>query len=139
MTVLGLVTGPASALVAGGVASYPVTDLVELADRSHRYEAHYTDTLVAPRAPGDPVLHERSPIRRAAQLACPLLLLHGMDDPVVPYEGTVAFAAAVRAAGGDVTMELFDGEGHGFSEPDSVRREDAVIRAFLDRVVPPTG
>ena len=136
MTVLGLITGPAAALVAGGVASFPVTDLVELADRSHRYEAHYTDTLVAPRAPGDQVLRQRSPIHRAADLACPLLLLHGMEDPVVPYEGTVAFATVVRAAGGDVTLELFDGEGHGFAEPDTVRREDAAIRAFLDRAVP---
>lgn len=135
MTVLGFVTGDASSLVAGGVAAYPVSDLVELAERSHRYEAHYTDTLVAPRAPGDPVLRERSPLRRARHLRRPLLLHHGTEDPVVPFEGTVAFAEAARAAGGDVELELFDGEGHGFSDPDAQRREDASIRAFLDRVV----
>lgn len=136
MTVLGVVTGAEAALVAGGVAAYPVTDLVELADRSHRYEAHYTDTLVAPRAPGDAVLHGRSPSRRAAELRRPLLLHHGTEDPVVPFEGTVAFADAARRAGADVELELFEGEGHGFSDPDAQRREDASIRAFLDRVVP---
>ncbi len=35
-------------LVAGGIASYPVSDLADLAVRSHRLEAHYTDTLVGP-------------------------------------------------------------------------------------------
>ncbi|MFV0309176.1 MAG: S9 family peptidase [Desertimonas sp.] len=135
MTVLGLLTGDGAGLVAAGVAAYPVTDLVELAERSHRYEAHYTDTLVAPRRLGDAVLHQRSPRRRAADLRRPLLLHHGTADPVVPCEGTIAFAAAARAAGGDVELELFEGEGHGFRDPDAQRREDASIRAFLDRVV----
>lgn len=139
MTVLGMVTGPAAELVAAGVAAYPVTDLVELAERSHRYEAHYTDTLVAPRTPGDPVLHQRSPVRWAGRLARPLLLYHGLEDPVVPFEGTVAFADLARRAGGDVELELFDGEGHGFSDPDAQRREDVLISAFLDRVVPSPG
>lgn len=139
MTVLGLLMGDTAELVAAGVAAYPVTDLVELADRSHRFEAHYTDTLVAPRAPGDPVLRERSPLRRAAELRRPLLLHHGTEDVVVPVEGTIAFAAAARAAGADVELELFEGEGHGFADPDAQRREDASLQAFLDRVVPSTG
>lgn len=134
MTVLGLVTGAHAKLVAGGIAAYPVTDLVELAERSHRYEAHYTDTLVAPRAPGDPVLRQRSLTAHAGRVARPLLMLHGTEDPVVPFEGTVEFAGAARSAGADVELHLFDGEGHGFTDPANQRREDEVMAAFLARV-----
>jgi len=133
--VLGLVTGEAAALVAGGIAAYPVTDLVELADRSHRYEAHYTDTLVAPRV-REQVLRDRSPLARAARVRRPLLLTHGTDDPVVPFEGTVAFADRARSAGADIELVLFDGEGHGYSDPANQEREYELMAAFLDRVVP---
>ena len=134
MAVLGMVIGAAAALVAGGVAAYPVTDLVELADRSHRYEAHYTDTLVAPRDRED-VLRARSPSARAAMVARPLLLTHGTEDPVVPFEGTVAFADAARAAGADIELALFDGEGHGYSDPANQQQEYDLMAAFLERVV----
>jgi dipeptidyl aminopeptidase/acylaminoacyl peptidase len=138
-TVLGVVTGPHAALVAGGVAAYPVTELVELAERSHRFEAHYTDTLVAPRDDVD-VLRARSMARRAGDLARPLLLLHGTEDPVVPFEGTVAFADAARQAGADVELHVFEGEGHGFADPANQLREYDLIARFLARVVPePVG
>jgi len=132
MTVLGLLTRHAD-LVAGGVASYPVTDLIELGKRSHRFEAHYTDTLVAPAAEQE-VLRRRSPLADANLVRGPLLLLHGTDDPVVPASSTVEFAEAVRAAGGDVELELFDGEGHGFRDPANQLREYELVAAFLARV-----
>jgi dipeptidyl aminopeptidase/acylaminoacyl peptidase len=133
--VLGLLTSAHADLVAGGVAAYPVTDLIELAERSHRFEAHYTDTLVAPRHRED-VLRERSMSGRAGQVRRPLLLLHGTDDPVVPVEGTVVFADAARRAGADVELHLFEGEGHGFSDPANQLREYELITNFLARVVP---
>jgi len=135
MTVLGMVTADAPAgLLAGGVATYPVTDLVELADRSHRYEAHYTDSLIAPRAQED-VLRARSLSARAGLVRRPLLLTHGTQDPVVPFEGTVAFADAARSAGADVELMLFDGEGHGYTDPANQQREYELMAAFLARVV----
>lgn len=133
-TVLGLLTSEHAELLAGGVAAYPVTDLIELADRSHRFEAHYTDTLVAPRAQED-VLRERSMSGRADRVRRPLLLLHGTDDPVVPVEGTIVFADAARRAGADVELHVFDGEGHGFSDPTNQLREYELITDFLGRVV----
>lgn len=133
MTVIGLLIEH-PALVAGGMASSPVTDLVDLADRSHRFEAHYTDTLVAPRSDVQ-ALRARSPLSRAASVARPLLLMHGTDDPVVPIESTVEFAGAVRRAGGDVELHVFDGEGHGFRQHDNKRREYELMTAFADRVV----
>ncbi len=68
-------------------------------------------------------------------VARPLLLTHGTEDPVVPFEGTVAFADAARAAGADVELVLFEGEGHGYADPANQQREYDLMAAFLDRVV----
>jgi dipeptidyl aminopeptidase/acylaminoacyl peptidase len=61
-----------------------------------------------------------------------VLLLQGTDDRVVPATDTIAFADTLRAAGGDVTLQLYEGEGHGGWKPDA--RADAIGRifAFLD-------
>lgn len=134
LTVLGVLADHAE-LVAGGVAVYPVTDLADLADRSHRFEAHYTLTLVGPLEDVDRY-RERSPLHRAERIAGPLLVLHGSEDPVVPVDQSVALVDAVRAAGGDVELHVFDGEGHGFRAPEAQRAEYRLIGDFLGRVVP---
>ncbi len=70
LTALG-VLGRHHGLAAGGVVLYPVTDLVVLAEHSHRFEAHYTIGLVGPLAETE-LYAERSPLsycdtdRRAA-------------------------------------------------------------------------
>ena len=45
LTVLGVMADHPD-LVAAGVASYPVSDLAALVEATHRFEAHYTETLV---------------------------------------------------------------------------------------------
>jgi dipeptidyl aminopeptidase/acylaminoacyl peptidase len=120
------------------VASYPVCDLADLAGRSHRFERHYNDSLIGP--PDDPAtataLAERSPVHHPDPLAAtPLLLLHGSDDPVVPVDQTARLAVAVREAGGDVELCVYDGEGHGFRQPANQRDEYARIGRFLQRVM----
>ncbi|NQY56390.1 MAG: S9 family peptidase [Ilumatobacteraceae bacterium] len=124
-------------LVAGGIASYPVSDLADLAERSHRLEAHYTDTLVGPAS--DVAAFQRlSVIHRAGQITKPLLVFHGSDDPVVPAEHTEALVAAIGHNGhGDcVEHVVYEGEGHGFRDPANVADEYARMAAFLERVIP---
>lgn len=125
-------------LVAGGVTSYPVSDLRALAAVTHRFEAHYTHTLVAP-DDGSPTSEaafvELSPVHRAQRITKPLLLMHGTDDPVVPIEQSRRLVAAISAAGGTVEFVVYDDEGHGFRHPDTVSDEYARTEAFLDRLL----
>jgi dipeptidyl aminopeptidase/acylaminoacyl peptidase len=122
-------------VVHGIVASYPVTDLRALAAETHRFEAHYSDTLIGTLPDCAATYRARSPITHAAALRTPMLVLQGRDDVVVPASHVIAFVDAVRAAGGDVELQLYDGEGHGFSQPTT--RADAFRRTddFLARTV----
>ncbi len=58
-------------------------------------------------------------LQRVASLECPLLVMHGRSDTVVPPEHARAIAAA---AAGPVRLELFEGVGHRFEEPGALGR-----------------
>lgn len=138
LTALGVLSDHGD-LVAGGVTSYPVSDLRALTEVSHRFEAHYTDTLVAPNdgsAESDAAFATLSPIGRADQITAPLLVMHGSDDPVVPISQSERLVDTIRRGGGDVEFVVYDGEGHGFRQPDNVADEYRRTEEFLDRVVP---
>ncbi|MEO7369876.1 MAG: prolyl oligopeptidase family serine peptidase, partial [Ilumatobacteraceae bacterium] len=135
-TALGMIAARPD-LVAAGIVAYPVTDLADLAERSHRFERHYSDTLVGAMPASAPLYRDRSPFHFAERLAgTPLLVMHGDSDPVVPVEQSVAFAQRCRAAGGDVELVVYEGEGHGFRRPENQLDEYRRARAFLATYVP---
>ena len=120
-------------LVAAVIALYPVTDLLDLAATTHRFESGDLSRLVG-RLPGarDSYI-ARSPITHAADVRAPLLLLQGDDDRVVNAERTSAFADARRDAGGIVEYHMYAGEGHGWRRTETVADELARIGTFLSR------
>lgn len=123
-------------LFAAVVTPYPVTDLLDLAQRSHRFEAHYSDSLIGPLPAATSVYRERSPITHAERYKRPLLILHGDADPVVPVEQSQRFAERVGAAGGNVELHVYEGEGHGFRQRSNQLDEYQCIAGFLARHVP---
>lgn len=123
--------------VAAAVVSYPVSDLADLAERSHRYERHYTDTLVGPLPDAAATLTARSPVSHPGRLTgTPLLVMHGDRDPVVPVEQSIALTRAVTAAGGRVELHVYEGEGHGFRDPVNKLDEYERMGEFIERHVP---
>ena len=67
----------------------------------------------------------------AVQLS-PVLYLQGTEDIAHPRPNLDRFVAAYRKAGGDVNLELFDGEGQGFimrkaGSPSSDRALEAIV------------
>ena len=122
-------------LAAGGVVLYPVTDLTELARATHRFEAHYTDSLVGPPVDVD-TYRARSPLAYADRIGVPVLVMHGDTDPVVPLASTLAFASRMREAGGDVELVVMEGEGHGFRQVANRRADFELTAEFLARLVP---
>jgi len=122
--------------VAAIVALYPVTDLLQLAATTHRFEAHYCDGLVGVLPEARDGYRERSVLFQSKRIVAPLLLLHGDDDKVVPVAQSSALAERITADGGDVALHIYPGEGHGWKRPDTVMDELHRVEAFLDRYIP---
>jgi dipeptidyl aminopeptidase/acylaminoacyl peptidase len=118
-----------------GTSYFGISDLRGLLADDHKFESRYTITLVAPWPEGEAVYLERSPLSHIDALHGELLLLQGSDDLVVPVAQAQLMADAMTAAGKDVELVVYDGEGHGFRRAetivDSLERELAHYqRAF---------
>jgi dipeptidyl aminopeptidase/acylaminoacyl peptidase len=124
-----------SRVFAAGASHYGVADLAALAAETHKFESRYLDRLVAPWPEGEQVYRDRSPIHHVDRLHGELLLLQGADDAVVPLEQAEAMADAMRAAGREVELRVYPGEGHGFRRAESI--VDALTRevAFYQRAL----
>ena len=53
-----------------------------------------------------------SPINFVKNVTVPILIVHGKDDTVVPFEQSTVMAAALKQAGKDVTFQQYDHEDH---------------------------
>lgn len=135
-TALGAVAADPTCFAAA-VVLYPVTDLADLAERSHRFERHYTDSLVGPLPEALQRYRERSPILHTDDLTTtPLLVLHGDTDAVVPVQQSRVFAQRVATSGGRVELHVYEGEGHGFRQRVNQLDEYRRVEGFLARHVP---
>lgn len=117
-----------------GCSLYGVADLAALAGDTHKFESRYLDGLVG-RYPEDRELYEaRSPICHTEQLSCPILLLQGAEDRIVPPNQGETMFAAVEKRGLPCALKVYEGEQHGFRRSENI--EDALDSelVFLTRV-----
>jgi dipeptidyl aminopeptidase/acylaminoacyl peptidase len=122
-------------LCAAGVDLYGVTDLFDLDETTHRFEAHYLHSLVGPLPHNADRYRERSPVNRVDAITAPLLVLQGGDDEVVPPAQSRHLVDALRARGRTVELHVYDGERHGWGRPETVVDELDRTEAFLRRHV----
>jgi len=111
--------------VFSAAASYfGVADLREFAAETHDFESHYLDGLIGPLPGFEYVYAERSPAGHVTDATCPVLLLQGLDDPIVPPRQAESIAADLSAHGIRHALLTFKGESHGF------RRTETIIAAL---------
>jgi len=99
-----------------------VSDIEALARDTHKFESRYLDTLVGPYPAMRDVYRARSPIHFVERLDCPLILLQGLEDKVVPPSQSAVMADAARAKGLPVAYLTFAGEQHGFRKAETIIR-----------------
>ena len=97
-----------------GASYYGVSDLEALAKDTHKFESRYLDSIVGPYPECRDIYVARSAIHHTDLLACPMIILQGEDDPVVPLNQAQTMYEAVRARELPVAMLVFPGEQHGF-------------------------
>jgi dipeptidyl aminopeptidase/acylaminoacyl peptidase len=78
-------------------------------------------------------LRERSPLFRVDQIAIPMLIAQGANDPRVKQSESEQIVAAMQAKGIDHEYLLFPDEGHGFAKPENRLAFYAVAERFLAR------
>jgi dipeptidyl aminopeptidase/acylaminoacyl peptidase len=119
---------------AAGISEYGVGDLEALARETHKFEARYMDRLVGPYPAARDRYRERSPIHHLDAISCPVLVLQGLEDRVVPPAQAEAIVAVLAGTGVPHAYLAFEGEGHGFRGADAIRRSTAAKLAFLGAV-----
>jgi dipeptidyl aminopeptidase/acylaminoacyl peptidase len=118
-----------------GTSYFGVGDLEALARDTHKFESRYLDLLVAPYPERVDVYRERSPIHHVDGFSCPVLLLQGEDDEVVPPAQAEDVAAALRDKGIPYAYLLFPGEGHGFRTAEVQRQAQEAELSFYAQVL----
>jgi dipeptidyl aminopeptidase/acylaminoacyl peptidase len=122
-------------LCAAGVDLFGVTDLFDLDETTHRFEAHYLHRIVGPLPETAERYRERSPVTVVESIRAPLLVLQGEDDNVVPPAQSRAMVERLRSLGRTVELHEYPGEGHGWVKPETVVDELGRIESFLRRYV----
>lgn len=119
---------------AAGISLFGVGDLEMLARDTHKFESRYLDRLVGASSATDHVYRERSPIHALDRIGCPVLVLQGLDDRVVPPAQAEAISAALTSRGIPHAYIAFEGEGHGFRGAAAIRMSMEARLAFLAAV-----
>jgi len=73
--------------------------------------------------------NEISPAKQAAKASCPILLIHGTDDTVVPIDQSYEMQGALKAAGKNVQLITYKGQTHW---EDSQSSRIAMMQAAVD-------
>lgn len=71
------------------------------------------------------------PLKNAGKIRSALLVVHGRNDPRVPFSEAVQIASKVRGNGRSVWTVYADNEGHGFVRRENRDYLDAVMAMFL--------
>ena len=117
-----------------GASYYGVSDLEALAKETHKFESRYLDSLVGPYPERKDLYEERSPINHTHLLSCPLLLLQGLEDEIVPPNQAEMMFEAVKAKGLPTAYVPFEGEQHGFRRSENIERALEAELYFYSRV-----
>jgi dipeptidyl aminopeptidase/acylaminoacyl peptidase len=107
-----------------GVSYFGIGDLLAFARETHKFESRYLDRLVGPLPEAEATYRARSPIRFCDRISCPVLVLQGLDDRIVPPAEAERIVDALWERRIPHAYVAFEGEDHGF------RKADSIVRSF---------
>ena len=115
---------------AAGVCLYGVANQFHLAAETHKFEAHYLDSLLGPLPEASRVYRERSPLYYADRIKRPLAVFQGEIDRVVPRQQSDSIVEALRRNGTPHIYQVYEGEGHGWRKRETVEHFYRTVEAF---------
>jgi dipeptidyl aminopeptidase/acylaminoacyl peptidase len=109
----------------------------EGAGSAYTPQMRYWDRYMGTKNPQDPSLDAISPIKHLDKVTIPVLLIHGKDDTVVPFEQSQMMADALKAAGKPVEFVVLPGEDHWLSRSETRLQMLQATVKFLEANNPP--
>jgi len=117
-----------------GASHYGIGDLELFVHETHKFESHYMETLVGPYPERADVYRDRSAVRFADNLKCPVILFQGLEDKIVPPSQAEEFVAVCKKKGLPYAYIAFEGEQHGFRQEKNIRRSIEGELYFISRI-----
>jgi len=114
-----------------GICLFGVSNLFTLAMETHKFESHYTDTLVGPLPQAAEKYRAWSPIYHADAIRDPLAIFHGEEDKVVPLNQSQSIVEALRRRNIPHVFRAYPGEGHGFRKAETILDYLNTVERFL--------
>ncbi|HLK38716.1 MAG TPA: S9 family peptidase [Polyangiaceae bacterium] len=117
-----------------GASHFGIGDLVLFIKETHKFESHYCDTLIGPYPERADLYLDRSAIRFADRMRCPVILFQGLEDEIVPPDQAEVFVETCKAKKLPYAYVAFEGEQHGFRQDKNIRRSFEGELYFLSQI-----
>src|SRR5215469_7602916 len=135
-TLAAVTTGTWRGRVFSAATSYfGVSDLRGFAQMTHDFESRYLDGLIGPLPAYENRYEERAPIGHVNDATCPILLLQGLDDPVVPPAQSENIAADLASHGIPYAYVPFEGESHSFRKAETIEAAYEAELSFYGQIL----
>ena len=119
-----------------GSSNYPVTDLGQLLEITHKFEYGYTYGLTGTNdSNAKEILKERSVTNLLDDLNSPVIFFQGQQDKVVPPSQPIEVFEKLKEKGVKTELHLFKTEGHGFRQSETVMKVLNVEERFFKEVL----
>ena len=117
-----------------GCSLFGVADCSALAADTHKFESRYLDGLIGAYPEMKATYDARSAIYSTDTLNCPVLLLQGDEDKIVPPNQAEAMYAALKEKGIPTALKMYEGEQHGFRKAENIEDSLDSELYFFSRV-----
>lgn len=102
------------------ICLYGVSNLFTLDLDTHKFEAHYTSSLVGELPDASGKYRAWSPVFHGDRIRDPLYIFQGSEDKVVPPSQSDEIVACLQKSGVAYQYKIYPGEGHGFRKSENI-------------------